>query len=209
MLRACRIALLTLAAVPAGAQMAPPGMMDSLRPPLQSDDDTLILTIPDRDNPTRHVRCGEGSYQQMISDCSEVLSVPNLDYRRRAAAFLTRATARYWLREYPEAIRDYGQALALDARNLNATLGRALAYRESRQYAAAIVDFDAAIRLKSDWADLYLHRAIALAENGDDAKALADLDHVLKLAPNNVIARLNRNIVEYRQEIGPRPAASP
>jgi tetratricopeptide (TPR) repeat protein len=184
------------------AQMMPqpPGGM-SMGPRPLVQDDGVIVTLPDRDNPVRLVECGSGSYEQIISDCSEVLALPRLDRAKRAAAFVNRATARYWLRQYPGAAADYDQALALQPGSLQAALGAALAYREMRHYERAIADFDTAIRLKSNWLELYLQRAVAYAEAGDYPKALADLDRVLRSEPNNATARLNRSIVLYRQEL--------
>jgi tetratricopeptide (TPR) repeat protein len=200
-LRGCNLLVMGLLLCPAiaGAQMMPPGM--DVRPRAPSDDDTLILTLPDRDNPARRVECGSGSYEQIISDCTEVLAVPGLDRGKRIAAFVNRATARYWLRQYPGAAVDYDQAIALQPSHLQAVLGRAVTWREMAQYDRAIADFDSALRLKPDWPELYLQRAAAYAANGDDARALADLDRVLRLAPNNATARLNRNIVLYRQQL--------
>jgi tetratricopeptide (TPR) repeat protein len=208
------VIVLLFGAAGASAQMMPDTSMTIGPRSMAPGGDDLILTLPDRDNPPRRVNCGEGSYEQIISDCSEVLSVPSLDQRKRASAFLNRGTARYWLRQYPDAAADYDRALALDPRNLPALLGRGMANRQMHEYDRAVADFDAAVALKPDLMELYMQRAAVLSEKGEDAKALKDINSVLSEAPDNPTARLNNSILLYRLmlaaagQLPPHPASN-
>jgi lipoprotein NlpI len=174
--------------------MVPPGAMETMQE-IQ------------RNSELRLIACGAaGRADKILADCTELLAGSALRGERRVAAFVHRARAHLRLGQSREAILDYEQALLLQPDSLPAALGRALARRAGGDTAHAVSDFDAVIALKPGVPELYIYRAVAHSQSGDDAAALADLDRALTLDPANETARLDRNIVLYRQSVGPLPS---
>ena len=89
------------------------------------------------------------------------------------------------LEQYPAAIADYGQALALARDPIDLWFARSRVHRKMGNYAAALDDLDQLL-----WRDpgnnyAYRKRAYTYRKMGNYAAALSDLDRVLEHDPND------------------------
>lgn len=75
---------------------------------------------------------------------------------------------------YPQAITQYDQALALSPQNPEIYYNRAVAYYSLGDADLAIKDFDHAIQLQPTMAEAYANRSTVYLDMGDPARALAD-----------------------------------
>src|SRR5439155_513321 len=78
---------------------------------------------------------------------SEALRVAPPRDAATARAYTWRGIARSVLKEYPEAIDDFREAIRLDPNNATAYRGRGNVWAARREYNRAIKDYDEAIRL--------------------------------------------------------------
>ncbi len=111
-------------------------------------------------------------------------------YEQRASDYLN-------LKQYPQAIRDYGIVLTLDPDNHTAYADRGLAKLESGENWGAIFDFGDAIRREKEGAsylpDLYEHRADAYVRLGKYSEALSDYNKAIELKVGQMTILLSLN----------------
>jgi len=161
-----------------------------------------------------------GEHARALADADAALAIAP-----SAAGYVARAHARADAPSprYPEALDDYGRALALatpkeraadeavadrakqDA--ANAYAGRAQILAAERNYAGALADADAALRANPADADAFVERAAALRAEGRPADAAAASYAALALQPSNAAAR--RELALAQSGAAAHPAASP
>lgn len=84
-------------------------------------------------------------------------------------------------KDYPAAIDQYTQAIALSPFVPADHYYRGLAWYKSRNYDNAIADFDKVLLLDSRWTSAYLYRGLAHLNRGEYAAALSDDTAALNL----------------------------
>jgi tetratricopeptide (TPR) repeat protein len=111
-------------------------------------------------------------------------------YEQRASDYLN-------LKQYPQAIRDYGIVLTLDPDNHTAYADRGLAKLESGDNWGAIFDFGDAIQREKEGAsylpDLFEHRADAYVRLGRYSEALSDYNKAIELKFGQMTILLSLN----------------
>ncbi|MGB7099370.1 MAG: tetratricopeptide repeat protein, partial [Xanthobacteraceae bacterium] len=113
-------------------------------------------------------------------------------------AYLNRGNALFDKKDFDRAVADYGQAIAVDPKNLGAYYNRGNAYKNKGDYAKAITDYSAIItRDPNNLGALFSRGRLALA-TGDLQGALADLAHATSLAPKDAYAALWLDIANKR-----------
>ncbi len=113
-------------------------------------------------------------------------------------AHVAQAKAAFSSGDYPDAIREYTDALNEGGLTNNERAeiynGRGQAYREGRQYQDAIADYDAALRLRPKYPDAMLNRAIAYDRIGQGDQAIAGYSDTIKTITSIEAAKLAGNI---------------
>jgi tetratricopeptide (TPR) repeat protein len=104
-----------------------------------------------------------------------------------------------WLekKEYEKAIKDYDEAIRLNAKDASAFLHRATAWLGKEDYDEAIKDFDEAIRLDPNNGLSYSGRGNAWYCKKEYEKAIKDYDKAIRLDPDDVLAFENRGNAWY------------
>jgi tetratricopeptide (TPR) repeat protein len=93
------------------------------------------------------------------------------------------------IKQYEKAIKDYDQAIRLDAKFTNAFICRAIAWGKRKEYDKAIQDYNEAIRLEPKSAYGYGNRAQAWAKQKQYDKAVKDFDEAMRLDPMDWVQR--------------------
>ena len=111
-------------------------------------------------------------------------NAPQADFADAKAFNLRGVTfaARYSL---PKAIHDFGEAVRLDPKMVEAFVNRSVAYRELAEYDKASADCESAIHLDPKSAAAYSSRAAIYFEKKEYAKAVADCVTALRLEPSS------------------------
>ena len=94
-----------------------------------------------------------------------------------ADAFNSRGVAYFELKEYPNALLDYGQAIQLNPKLYAPYLNRALLYTNQNRLDSALNDYNRAAQLAPDTADVFLNRGqvYALLDQTPEAIAIEQL----------------------------------
>lgn len=120
-----------------------------------------------------------------IAGCTAIIQAGQETSGRLAVAYRLRCDVLDEKNEYDAALRDCGQAIALDPNDAEAYRSRAsLYFFGTRDYDRAIADLDQAIRLEPGSGGKHLFRGMAHARKGDYDRAIEDLDRALQLNPN-------------------------
>jgi Flp pilus assembly protein TadD len=101
-------------------------------------------------------------------------------------------------KDYPTAIRHFGEAITRDAKNEEAFYERGFAYYCTKEYDKAVADYDEAIRLnpRHDWA--YNDRGNCYKEKKDFKRAIDDYTAAIKV--NDQIPEFyNNRAIAYRK----------
>jgi lipoprotein NlpI len=146
----------------------------------------------------------------VVELCTRVLDQGQPTEPVRALLYLNRGTAYLAQQDFPDAIADFSQALALrpDTASLHGLRGRA--YLGHGDLDPAIADLTEAIRLDPDESASYDVRGDAYAESGENDAALADYIQSVRLQacpgdPDESCAHLRAGIAAYLE--GEDPAA--
>jgi tetratricopeptide (TPR) repeat protein len=95
-------------------------------------------------------------------------------------------------REWDSAIRDFDDAIKLDAQTPWYFLGRGRTWREKKLYDRAIIDLNEAIRLDPKYAEAFIERGASHRARGEIGKAIGDFSEAIWLNPRSVAAYKNR-----------------
>ncbi|MGI9481645.1 MAG: SPOR domain-containing protein [Hyphomicrobiales bacterium] len=125
-----------------------------------------------------------GHYQDAANALSAIISDKKTSTDERAVAYLNRALAHQYLRQFKLAVADYGKALELDALSLRvraiALYNRGLANRNLGRPALAIEDFTSALHLDTKFSHAFYSRANVMRAIGRRQFAIADYERSLK-----------------------------
>jgi tetratricopeptide (TPR) repeat protein len=92
------------------------------------------------------------------------------------------------------ALKDFEEAIRLDATNPTAFMLRAALHRSEDRPGPALKDFDEAIRLDPHRADAFNNRGVTRRAAGDLDGAMADFDRMVELAPNRPLGYVGRAV---------------
>lgn len=107
-------------------------------------------------------------------------------------AYFNRATTRYDLRDYPGAIADYSQVVAMEANHAVALNNRGVVYEELGRSADAEADFTQAIATGTDLFAAYCNRGWLRLEQNRFPTAIQDFTRAVRRDPDSPIAYLYR-----------------
>ncbi|NLD82107.1 MAG: tetratricopeptide repeat protein [Smithella sp.] len=96
------------------------------------------------------------------------------------------------LGDYPQAIKDFDEAIRIKPEYAEAYYNRGLAHKALGNAGQAIADYSRAIRLKPNMAEAYNNRGNAYGESGDCNLALMDFKAALEINPSFAEAYMNR-----------------
>ena len=141
-----------------------------------------------------------GAFRDAIADFDESLRL-----REDALAFAGRAWARFSIRDFAGAIRDYDRAIQLHPEIDGFYLEQGHVYLAIGNVDGAIRDLSEAIRLNPDNASAYNNRGLAFRRKGDLDAALKDYSRAIEINPVYALAFANRGHLE--EALGRRKAA--
>jgi tetratricopeptide (TPR) repeat protein/S1-C subfamily serine protease len=125
-------------------------------------------------------------------------------------AYLGRAQAYANSKDFPKAIADCSQLIALQPRNAVAYYNRGGFHAQAGNAQSAIADFDRAIALKPDYADAYRYRGATRIQLRDNQGAIADSQKAVSLytaeiarEPNNPVLLINRSLARMNAQDQP------
>ncbi len=142
------------------------------------------------------IRYAMKEYAYCIKEISEAISTmpaTNPPYK----AYKLRAKARFEVKDYKNALKDWNVYLEAFPDEEEALVLRGASKIETGDYTGAIVDFDAAIRINPDNPVSYNYRGVAKGENRQFVEALKDFDYSIKLKYNYAGAFVNRAAVKF------------
>ncbi len=96
------------------------------------------------------------------------------------------------LGDYPQAIKDFDEAIRIKPEYAEAYYNRGLAHKALGNAGQAIADYSRAIRIKPNMAEAYNNRGNAYGESGDCNLALMDFNAALEINPSFAEAYMNR-----------------
>jgi tetratricopeptide (TPR) repeat protein len=123
------------------------------------------------------------------------LSAAEANRRFQADTLFLRASARYRMQEYEDAIKDFSDALDTRPQDAEALVGRGSARTAKKDYDAAIQDFNDALAIDPRHPAAYAGRGTAWENKNDVKRAAEDYRRALKYAPADW---------RHRPEIGAR-----
>jgi tetratricopeptide (TPR) repeat protein len=125
-------------------------------------------------------------------DCSSIAQSDQESRQYLSLALTNRGRAYDEKGQHDRAIRDYDQAIRLDATQAETFINRGRAYGDTGQYDRAIQDFDQAIRLNPNISIGFNNRGVAYLRKGQYDRAIQDYTEAIRLAPNDAEPFLNR-----------------
>jgi tetratricopeptide (TPR) repeat protein len=137
----------------------------------------------------------QGRFQDAIRDLDQAIAIQN----DNPLAYYNRGYAHFALKEYEQAITDYGAAIRLDARfglaYNNRGLSRAIVGTDLVQ---ALNDTDDALKLLPINLDVRETRGFVYLKLGDPALALNEYNAALTIDPNRAVSLYGRGLAEIR-----------
>lgn len=124
------------------------------------------------------------SFNDAEKTCTQALREEAMTRPNRAATYVNRGVLRMRNGRYDQALRDYAEALQVDASLGAAHLNAGAAHIYKKDFSSALQPLNEAIRLNStDLFAAYYNRAIARENTGDVAGAYDDFQKSLELKP--------------------------
>ena len=117
-----------------------------------------------------------------------------------ASHYFKNGSAKYQLKNYRSAIKDFDQAIELENNYIDAYYVRALCYGNLKKYNKALNDFNKVIVLNPDYKEAYINRGFYVSEKiGNFQEAINDYNKYLELNKNgdNAFAYNNRGYAKY------------
>ncbi len=145
---------------------------------------------------------GLGKYDASIADLTKYISMKPSKPEYLADGYMARANTYSEMKDSPNAIADYGRALAAVPTHAEAYYNRARLLYEDKKYLSAIADLDHYIELNKankEWlADGYENRGLNLLALGKTAEALRDATSAIGL-DGTVARRFSTRASIYRK----------
>ena len=139
----------------------------------------------------------ENQFDDAITVYSHILelkpdkTICSLIYKHRGMAYFAQS-------KYQEAIDDFGNALALDARSYRVAYYRGVVHSVLKKYPEAIDDFSLSLGINPYQAFCLFRRGQAYYHIGDYPKALSDCEESLSIEPENETAQKFRTLVQSK-----------
>ncbi len=121
--------------------------------------------------------------------------------QNNASHYFKNGSAKYQLKNYVSAIKDFDQAIELKSDYTDAYYVRALCYSNLKKYNKALNDFEKVIELDPAYKDAYFNRGFYVFEKiGNYQEAINDYNMYLDLNKNgdNAFAYSNRGYAKYK-----------
>lgn len=131
-----------------------------------------------------------GQYERALTDLNRAIAL-----RPNAKDFVSRGDVHAKSGDMAAAVKDFGRAVELEPKNIDALNARANALSEIGQDDLALKDYARIIAVDPKFAFAYYNRAIILAARKDYAGAIADYTRAIEIAP--FPAALNNRGVAY------------
>jgi Flp pilus assembly protein TadD len=129
----------------------------------------------------------------MVELTKLILSNPN-----DQAAFYKRGQLYAVKGAYPQAVRDFDDAIRLNPRDVEALNNRCWVRMILGELQAALKDCNDALRLRPDFADALDSRGLANLKNGQTANAISDFDAALRLNSKLASSLYGRGLARQR-----------
>ncbi|KAB2912372.1 MAG: tetratricopeptide repeat protein [Hyphomicrobiaceae bacterium] len=129
-----------------------------------------------------------------ITACTRVIELATDDEEMRGEAYLQRGVINETTGNREAAVKDYTEALKLDATNSIAYFNRGNAYDQLGEHDLAIADYTEAIKLEPSDPDIFNNRGQAYDNKGEFDKAIADYTESIRLNADNPRAFYNRGL---------------
>lgn len=146
--------------------------------------------VQDRRNCTR-----APSPQARIAACTRLLKTWRTTKAIMAAIYYNRGHTYSALKQYRQAISDYGQAIRLNPQYAAAYTNRGGAYANLRMHRLAISDYDQAIRLNPRDAKAYYNRGNSHRRLKQYRRGIQDYDQAIRINPRYAAAYFNRGLL--------------
>jgi tetratricopeptide (TPR) repeat protein len=140
------------------------------------------------------------TYDEIITACTTLVALPQLDSRQRSLAYSYRALGYQAKNELERALADANEAIRVDASSSRAFYRRGDVYKNLYQNELALQDFNEAIRLDPKVPVYFVDRSNIYVNLKQFDVAIRDLDEALRLDPNDEInAIVNRcNVLTFK-----------
>ena len=138
----------------------------------------------------------EGKLREGINYLNQAIE-KDLD---NAEAFNSRGVAYFELKEYPNAMLDYRQAIQLDPGLYRPYFNRALLFTAQNHLDSALADYGRAAQLAPDTADIYLNRGQVYAMLNQMPQAIRDFEKAVQLDEDNAPAWYNLGNTYFREK---------
>ena len=126
----------------------------------------------------------------------------NVSCRQNSAShYFKNGSAKYQLKNYVSAIKDFDEAINLDNNYTDAYYLRALCFGTLKRYNKALNDFNKVIELDPSYKDAYINRGYyVLEKTGNYEEAINDYNKYLELNSDgeNAFALNNRGYAKYK-----------
>lgn len=126
----------------------------------------------------------------------------NVSCRENSAShYFKNGSAKYQLKNYVSAIKDFDEAININNSYTDAYYLRALCYGTLKKYSKALSDFNKVIELDPNYKDAYINRGFyVLEKTGDYQGAIRDYNKYLELSGDeeNAFALNNRGYARYK-----------
>ncbi len=129
---------------------------------------------------TVYNRCRDPVPEYRIQPCSDLIHTGDLPAQYLTAVYLYRASAYLSLGQDDLALRDFDDAIRLDAHQANAFANRGLLYAAAGLYDRALGDFDQAIQIVPSFSFALQNRGIVRLVQGDYSAALRDFSDAVR-----------------------------
>jgi tetratricopeptide (TPR) repeat protein len=117
----------------------------------------------------------------------------------QAYLFKERAAEYYRLRNYVQAIADYGSYLAIQPNDASVLHFRGLAYEQIGQLNRALEDYQRAIAINPQLSHVYVNRGVAFGRMGNLRQSIASFTESIRLTPQNPDGYFNRGTAYLQQ----------
>lgn len=114
------------------------------------------------------------------------------------AAFYKRGQLYAVKRVYPQAVRDFDEALRLNPRDVEALNNRCWVKMIIGDLSAALADCNDALNLRPNFADALDSRGLVNLKNGQNANAVSDFDAALRINPKLASSLYGRGLARQR-----------
>ena len=96
---------------------------------------------------------------------------------------------------YPDALRDFNAAIAINSKDADLYINRGTLYLKTSSYESALEDLNTAIRLNDKSAEAFSQRCVLYIRLSQHQQGLPDCDRAIELDGRHQIAHINRGII--------------